>query len=95
MARFSWIDSISLLNVRMGFALSVVLFLVYIITLAIYRLYITPLAKFPGPWLAALTLWYEFYHDVILRGRYTWKISEMHRTYGMRQIWLSSSLSFD
>lgn len=82
MAKFTWVDSISLLNVRMVFALLVVLFLVYIISLAIYRLYITALAKFPGPWLAALTLWYEFYHDVILRGRYTWKIREMHKTYG-------------
>lgn len=87
MAQFLWMDSILLSNAQMGF----VLVFVYIVTLAVYRLYLSPLAKFPGPRLAALTLWYEFYYDVVQRGRYTWKIREMHRTYGMRQIRLRSN----
>ena len=49
---------------------------------AIFRLYLSPIASFPGPKLAALTLWYEFYFDVIKRGRYTWKIAELHQEYG-------------
>ncbi len=57
---------------------------IYLIGLAVYRLYLSPLAKFSGPKLAALTLWYEFYYDVIKRGRYTWKISELHKQYGER-----------
>lgn len=48
----------------------------------IYSIYVGPLAKFPGPKLAAATRWYEFYYDVILKGRYTWKIRELHREYG-------------
>lgn len=32
--------------------------LLYTIYGAIWRLYLSPLAKFPGPKLAALTLWY-------------------------------------
>jgi len=56
--------------------------LVYYASLAIYRLYFSPLAKFPGPKLAALTLWFEFYYDVVKRGEYTWKIAEMHKQYG-------------
>ncbi|KAI9767291.1 MAG: hypothetical protein M1839_004535 [Geoglossum umbratile] len=56
--------------------------ILYILVLAVYRLYFSPIAKFPGPKLAALTLWYEFYYDVIMRGRYTWKIWELHQEYG-------------
>ena len=56
---------------------------IYLILLAIYRLYITPSAKFPGPKLAALTFWYEFYYDVWHEGQYTWKIRELHDQYGL------------
>jgi hypothetical protein len=59
--------------------LSIVMFVVGGVT---YRLYFSPLSKFPGPKLAAATLWYEFYYDAIRKGRYTFKIMELHRTYG-------------
>ncbi|KAL8866610.1 MAG: hypothetical protein Q9174_006198 [Haloplaca sp. 1 TL-2023] len=58
------------------------LLVVYFIIVVIYRLYFSPLAKFPGPRLAASTLWYEYYYDVMKRGRYTWKIAELHSQYG-------------
>ncbi len=48
----------------------------------IYRVYFGPLAKFPGRKLAALTLWYEFYYDVVKRGQYTFEIQRMHQQYG-------------
>lgn len=49
----------------------------------LYSVYLGPLAKFPGPKLAAASLWYEFYYDVVLRGQYTFKIKELHKQYGM------------
>lgn len=57
--------------------------IVYLIAGAIYRLYFHPLAKFPGPKVAALTGWYEAYHDMYRRGMFIWKIQEMHEKYGM------------
>lgn len=65
---------------------------IYCISVAVYRLYLSPLAKFPGPKLAAVTLWYEFYYDVIKCGRYTWKIAKMHQEYGMKSMLVHSSV---
>lgn len=50
---------------------------------AIRRLYLHPLAHIPGPKLAALTWWYEFYFDVVQPGRYVFRIQELHRHYGI------------
>jgi cytochrome P450 len=47
-----------------------------------YRLYRSPIAKFPGPKLAAATFWYEFYYDIVLGGKYIWKIRDLHKQYG-------------
>ncbi|OJD36070.1 cytochrome p450 [Diplodia corticola] len=58
------------------------LLLAYLAYGAVYRLCLSPVAHFPGPRLAALTFWYEFYYDVLCSGRYTWRIAEMHKTYG-------------
>ncbi|KAI3064685.1 CAZyme family GT109 [Aspergillus niger] len=49
---------------------------------AVRRLYFHPLAHIPGPRLAALTWWYEFYFDVIRPGQYVFKIQELHTRYG-------------
>ncbi|EMD90794.1 hypothetical protein COCC4DRAFT_127633 [Bipolaris maydis ATCC 48331] len=54
----------------------------YLLGLASYRLYLHPLARYPGPKLAALTVLYEFYFDGIKRGRYTFEIERMHEKYG-------------
>jgi len=46
------------------------------------RLFFGSLAHIPGPRLAALTSWYEFYYDVIKPGQYVWKIKDLHAEYG-------------
>ncbi|KAL4928992.1 cytochrome P450 [Aspergillus undulatus] len=56
--------------------------LVYVFGLVIYRLWLSPLAKFPGPKPAAATLWYETYHDAFRWGQYTFEIAKMHEKYG-------------
>ncbi|KAL6239864.1 hypothetical protein BDW75DRAFT_226906 [Aspergillus navahoensis] len=57
-------------------------FALYSAALVVYRLYMHPLARFPGPKIAAATGWYEFYHDVIRGGMYVHEIKKMHEQYG-------------
>lgn len=68
--------------VKLAWTLAWVALYVYIVSGVTYRLWFSPLAKFPGPALAAVTLWYEFYYDNILKGQYTFKIKELHEKYG-------------
>jgi hypothetical protein len=60
----------------------VVVYTAYLTVLAIYRLYFSPIAEFPGPKLAAVTRWYEFYYEVVLRGQLSNHIKELHKIYG-------------
>ncbi|KAK0701924.1 cytochrome P450 [Lasiosphaeria miniovina] len=63
-------------------ALFCVAYLVYTTGLAVYNLFLSPLAKFPGSKLAAATSWYEFYYDYWLDGQYIFEIERMHKKYG-------------
>ena len=51
------------LNYQILITYSIAGFLLYLVTLLIYRLYFHPLAKFPGPKIAAATLWFVNYSD--------------------------------
>ncbi|KAL2808262.1 cytochrome P450 [Aspergillus granulosus] len=54
----------------------------YAIALMVHRLCLSPISSFPGPFLARITFWYEFYHDWIRTGQYYLEIEKMHRKYG-------------
>lgn len=54
----------------------------YALGLTIYRLFLSPLAKFPGSKLAALTRKYESYYEAVENYEYLWKIKKMHEQYG-------------
>lgn len=56
--------------------------LAYISILIIYRLYLSPLAKFPGPKIAAVSWFDEAYYSIFLKGRYAFRIDELHDRYG-------------
>lgn len=58
------------------------LFIAYIVLLGIYRFYFHPLAHIPGPPLAVLTQWTEFYYDVVLKGQFQSQFPRWHKKYG-------------
>ena len=62
------------------------LFVVYLLTLAIYRLYLSPIAHFPGSKIAAVSGWYETYLDVVKGGQFTFQIQKWHDEYGLHPL---------
>jgi len=54
----------------------------YILLLYLYRLLLHPLARYPGPKLAAISNWYEFYYEIILDGAFTKHLQQLHKCYG-------------
>ncbi|KAI8283967.1 Sphingolipid C9-methyltransferase 2 [Colletotrichum sp. SAR11_57] len=65
-------------------ATALVIVIGYITWIGIYRLYFSPIAKFPGPKLAALTGLYEAYFDLVPKGggQFPFAIKRMHEKYG-------------
>jgi hypothetical protein len=56
--------------------------ILYPLGTVIHNLFFSPIAKFPGPKLAAATGLYEFYYDFFHSGRYIFEIEKMHAIYG-------------
>lgn len=62
-----------------------------LVALVLYRLYLHPLARFPGPTLAAATGWYETYHQLFngpQGGRFKFVIEELHKKFGKTKMQL-------
>ncbi|KAL6716018.1 hypothetical protein ACLMJK_006980 [Lecanora helva] len=54
----------------------------YFISLVVYRLFFSPIARFPGSKLTAAMGWVETYHDVVKGGQFTFQIQKWHQQYG-------------
>lgn len=75
------LSSISSATTLMGGVLAA--WLLYHVFRALYNVSaFHPLHQFPGPKLAAATILYEFWFDMVLCGRYTREIKRMHEVYG-------------
>lgn len=74
------------LSIPIGILYLGLIWLSYRVALALYNVSpFHPLARFPGPKLAASTYLYEAYYDWWLVGRYGKVIARMHERYGMSQ----------
>jgi len=54
----------------------------YLLYGVINRLFLSPIAKIPGPRLAALTGWYEVYYDIVKPAVFPWHLQKLHAKYG-------------
>ena len=59
-----------------------IIYFVYLLAVTLYRLYLSPIAHFPGSKLTAVTGWYETYLDVFRGGQFTFQIERWHQQYG-------------
>lgn len=76
----------NIINAQLSLVSLLLLIIGYAASVAVYRLFFHPLAKFPGPKLAGLTFWYNLYYDVILKGQFTFHIQDLHKKYGKQPL---------
>lgn len=70
-------------STKLSFALAVAMICtIGLFSRGFYNLYLHPLRRIPGPKLAAMTSWPDFYYDVIKDGSYLFEIRKMHDKYG-------------
>ncbi|KAH7052356.1 cytochrome P450 [Macrophomina phaseolina] len=54
----------------------------FFVSVAIYRLFFSPIRHFPGPWQAALTSFYRVFVSIGTNLRLFTKVEELHKQYG-------------
>lgn len=69
--------------------LSVIIAAIAVLWTVIWRLYFHPLRHIPGPRLAAVTSWYEFYYDLFCGEAYVKKYAKFHQIYNSPVIRIS------
>lgn len=77
-----------------GLIAVILMVLIFRITKIVYRVRFHPLAKFPGPKLAAATTAYEFYYNIVKDGLFHRKLIELHEKFGQSKSILRVNKSY-
>ncbi|KAI0765260.1 cytochrome P450 [Fomes fomentarius] len=73
------LELMSALSLRASAVLAIVVSTVIVV---LKRLVFHPLARFPGPKVAAVTWWYMTYYEVFMDGAFVENLEELHERYG-------------
>jgi hypothetical protein len=68
-----------------GFSLlsaAIIGYILCVLGISLYRVFFHPLSKYPGPKLAAATVWYQAYYDVWMGGELAHQVKKLHKKYG-------------
>ncbi|KAB8235861.1 hypothetical protein ETB97_003341 [Aspergillus alliaceus] len=76
------IQSLKQVTPAAAISAAVGVYALYFLYTCFYNLFLHPLRRIPGPKLAAIGPYLEFYHEVIRDGQYLWEIQKMHEKYG-------------
>ena len=88
-------SALAALSARDWAVVAVLSWLAFKVLQALYNISpLHPLSGVPGPKLAGATYLPEFYHDVILVGRYTHAIKKMHEKYGKYMDRLNNDIEY-
>lgn len=88
-------SALAALSARDWAVVTVLSWLAFKVLQALYNISpLHPLSGVPGPKLAGATYLPEFYHDVILVGRYTHAIKKMHEKYGKYMGWIGQDMKY-
>jgi hypothetical protein len=73
------------LSPKLAIVLALISLTAYVVALVFYRLVLSPLAKYPGPKLAAATYWVEAYYELFkgVGGQFVFEYQKWHDIYGM------------
>lgn len=66
------------------FAVAFATFVAYFLYTVVYNVYLHPLARFPGPPLARLSIYWKAYIECVLQKSFCDELRELHARYGIQ-----------
>ena len=78
---------------QQGLTAAVVGLLTWTTARAVYNIFLSPLAKYPGPTFAAASTWWKVYIEVIKRDSLALVLVRLHERYGKSAITLGHAQS--